>query len=60
MRKPAGVAFAAFMSATLSMAVSHPLAQSAATVGPVPAPDPNIPVYFEAASIKLSDPAAPG
>jgi uncharacterized protein (TIGR03435 family) len=40
---------------------SPPAAQSfAAPAGLVPAPDPNVPLHFEAASIKPSDPASPG
>ena len=38
----------------------RPLAQSfAAPAGVVPAPDPNIPLYFEAASVKPSNPSSP-
>ena len=38
----------------------RPLAQSfGAPAGTVPAPDPKIPLYFEAASIKPSNPSNP-
>src|SRR6188768_2088384 len=45
-------------AALAPFATARPGAQS--SYSPVPAPDPNIPVYFEAASIKPSDPAAQG
>ena len=47
------------VSAAIAVAVvraPHPVAQSfGAPAGTVPAPDPNVPLYFEAASIKPSD-----
>ena len=47
--------------ALLSFSGARPLAQSfAAPAGVVRAPDPNIPLYFEAASVKPSNPDAPG
>jgi len=53
----AGVA-AAVAVAVLS---SRPLAQTFTTAaGTVPAPDPNIPLYFEAASVKPSNSSNPG
>jgi uncharacterized protein (TIGR03435 family) len=42
------------------VAVARVRAQSfSAPAGSVPAPDPNVPLYFEAATIKPSDPKAP-
>jgi len=47
--------------AVVTLGTPHPRAQSfAAPAGTVPAPDPNIPLYFEAASIKPSDTTNPG
>jgi uncharacterized protein (TIGR03435 family) len=41
--------------------VPHPVAQSfVAPAGTVPAPDPGVPLYFEAASIKPNDGKTPG
>jgi uncharacterized protein (TIGR03435 family) len=41
------------------LAAPRPQAQSfTSPMGSIPAPDPNIPLYFEAASVKPSDPAA--
>jgi len=46
--------------AFMVLAAPHPHAQSFnAPAGSVPAPDPNIPLYFEAASIKPSNPSNP-
>ena len=45
----------------LAFAAARPDAQSfTAPAGAVPAPDPNVPLYFEAASVKPSDPQAQG
>jgi len=50
---------AAFVLMTLGAA--RPEAQSfSAPAGAVPAPDPNVPLYFEAASVKPSNPQAQG
>jgi uncharacterized protein (TIGR03435 family) len=47
------------LAATL-LTAPRPHAQSfSAPAGSVPAPDPNVPLYFEAATIKPSDPKAP-
>jgi uncharacterized protein (TIGR03435 family) len=47
--------------AALLVVAPRPAAQSfAAPAGVVPAPDPNIPLYFEVASIKRSDPGSQG
>ena len=52
-------AAAAFVLMTLGTA--RPEAQSfSAPAGGVPAPDPNVPLYFEAASVKPSNSNAPG
>jgi uncharacterized protein (TIGR03435 family) len=51
------------VTATTFLGVSRPAAQSfsfAAPAGAVPAPDPNVPLYFEAASIKPSAAATSG
>ena len=51
---------AVLATSAVSLFNSRPLAQSfSAPAGSVPAPDPNVPLYFEAATIKPSDPAAP-
>lgn len=47
-------------STLMLVAAPRPLAQSfTAPAGSVPAPDPSIPLYFEAASVKPSDPKNP-
>lgn len=47
--------------ATAVVSTPRPVAQSfGAPAGTVPAPDPNVPLYFEAASIKPSDTKTPG
>src|SRR6476659_3196962 len=48
------VALAALLAAAGLRAQSF-----SAPAGSVPAPDPNVPLYFEAATIKPSDPKAP-
>src|SRR5262245_28821600 len=51
------------MAAIAVAIVASPLAQAqsfSAPAGSVPAPDPNVPLYFEAASVKPSNPDAPG
>jgi uncharacterized protein (TIGR03435 family) len=57
LRTLTAVACLAVALAALLMA-ARPRAQSVNSPGP--APDPNIPVYFEAASIKASDSSTPG
>jgi uncharacterized protein (TIGR03435 family) len=48
-------------AAVAGLSAARPLAQSFTTAaGTVPAPDPNIPLYFEAASIKPSSATNPG
>jgi len=43
------------------LSAPRPLAQTfTAPAGTVPAPDPNVPLYFEAASVKPSNPSAQG
>ena len=47
-------------TALVVLTAPQPYAQSFnAAAGTVPAPDPDVPLYFEAASIKPSDPANP-
>jgi bla regulator protein blaR1 len=54
----AGIAAASLLAA---FSAARPQAQSfSAPAGVVPAPDPSIPLYFEAASVKPSNPDAPG
>lgn len=52
---------ASALAITLAVSIApRPRAQSFnAAAGTVPAPDPNIPLYFEAASVKPSDPSNP-
>ena len=46
--------------ALIALMTPQPHAQSfGAPAGTVPAPDPNVPLYFEAASVKPSDPGNP-
>jgi hypothetical protein len=54
------LACAAAMMALAVLTAPRPQAQSfGAPAGTVPAPDPNVPLYFEAASIKPSNPSNP-
>ena len=55
------LAGAAVTAGVFAIATPAPRAQGgfSATAGSVDAPDPNIPLYFEAASLKPSDPKAP-
>jgi len=51
---------AAAVAAAIFVAASRPQAQSFnAPAGAIDAPDPTVPLYFEAASLKPSDPKAP-
>ena len=55
------LASAAVVLGLVVLGAPRPLAQSfAAPAGTVPAPDPNIPLYFEAASVKPANPDAQG
>ena len=57
MRKLMLLTGAALAIAFAVLTAPRPLAQSFnAAAGTVPAPDPNVPLYFEAASVKPSDP----
>jgi uncharacterized protein (TIGR03435 family) len=57
MRALAALAGAAIAAAVFLLNAPHPQAQTfIAAAGGVDAPDPNVPLYFEAASIKPSDP----
>jgi hypothetical protein len=60
MRKLMLLTGAALAIAFAVLTAPRPLAQSFnAAAGTVPAPDPNVPLYFEAASVKPSDPSNP-
>jgi uncharacterized protein (TIGR03435 family) len=60
MRKLMLLSGTAMAIALVALTTTLPHAQSfGAPAGTVPAPDPNIPLYFEAASVKPSDPANP-
>jgi uncharacterized protein (TIGR03435 family) len=60
-RKVLLIAASAVGMVLLLLTAARPGAQSfAAPAGLVPAPDPNVPLYFEAASVKPSNPASPG
>ena len=61
MRSAALVFVAVMTPLALVLNVPRPLAQSfSAPAGTVPAPDPNVPLYFEAASVRPSQPGTPG
>ena len=61
MRRATILAATAAALVLIALGAARPAAQSfSAPAGSVPAPDPNVPLYFEAASVKPSNPDVPG